>query len=216
MVNAGIDPAFENSRHEAIARIVAVLGLHARRYQHPQQIVNRRAGQVVIVDAACKGSVERIERDNVALVGVAEPVIAEVLALLRLAQHAAHRIYGALLGSNLGEYRQHALVHVGFHGAARNVFLAAFQRHARKLQLALVVELIHHVSGEAIQLPHDHDIEQALLRVIDHAQEIGAVIRPAGKGIVRVHHHKFVVFSFAVPGASGHLVFNRSVALFIA
>nr|WP_306766841.1 hypothetical protein [Adlercreutzia equolifaciens] len=179
-------------------------------------MLDAHAGEVVRVQPLGHGCPPGVERYLVALVGVAESRNAEVLALLGLAEHPAHGVHRRLLGAYLGEQRQHPLVHVGLYGVAGYVLLAGLKRDAGERQLALVVELIHHVAGEAVYLPDHDDVEQALLGVVHHAEELGAVVAAARERVVGIDARDLVAHVLAVARAGLHLVVYGRVALLVA
>ena len=157
-----------------------------------------------------------VQRYHVAFVVIAELLITEVLAALRLAEHAAHGVFGALLRSNLREDGQHALVHIGFDVAVGDFLHDAFEPNAVFFHYVFVVVLILHVAREAVKLPDNDHVEPLLLAVIDHLNESWTIIAFARKGVVRIYLDHVIAVLHAIVRAGFNLIVNGRVALLVA
>nr|WP_305299377.1 hypothetical protein [Parvibacter caecicola] len=147
---------------------------------------------------------------------VAESVVAQVLALVGLAGHAAHRVFRSVLRLNLRHERVQRFVARGFDAVSDNVFLRRFEGHAAgDAQHVFVVVLLFDIAREAVHLPYHDDIECALLRILYHLQELRPVIASPRHGIVAVLSHDLVAVLLGIDIACVQLVFDGCVTLFV-
>lgn len=71
------------------------------------------------------------------------------------------------------------------------------------------------VAREAIQLPDQHDIEQPLFAVVDHALKLWAICRSGGQRTVDVAGQNRHVAAHSVFGAFPYLAFDALLTLIV-
>ncbi|MBS4894736.1 MAG: hypothetical protein KH015_02935 [Gordonibacter pamelaeae] len=78
-----------------------------------------------------------------------------------------------------------------------------------------VIVLLLDVPREPIHLPNKDYFKHARLCILDHAQEIRAVIASATHGVVAILHHDSVPVALGVFIAFIKLIFYGRIALFV-
>ena len=119
---------------------------------------------------------------------------------------------GKLCGIVFGISFQH-----GFQNDAlrpiRNVFLGGDDLDTVPLQNPLVVGAVIAVTGEAVKLPHNHNIEQTLFAVSDHLLECGTVGGSSRQCPVNIVVKNENIIPIGIIGTFPNLTFDRFLSL---